>query len=168
MALGVLGDRGQRSSLNDFLRRVTDATDLAIRSLSGSFEPDLGFRSKPRFHFTEMMTVGTPKLGTRLAGVTRGGRVSAAKKSAVEYLSRLLTTNSARVVNDFSEQVFESRWRIHVELREHLRTVVFSAEAALRHATEQRALGENEVARELRTYERLRADLRVWAAQPAD
>ena len=146
---------------NDFLRRVADATDPALQSLPGSFEPDLGFTAKPRFHFTEMMTLAKPKLGTRLAGLTRASRVSAAKKNAAQYLARLLATNSARVANDFSEQVNESRRRIQVELREHLRTTVSSAESALQRATERRSLGESSVARDLETYQRLRVELNV-------
>jgi GTP-binding protein EngB required for normal cell division len=150
---------------NDFLQRVADATEPALRSLPGSFEPDLGFRSKPHFHFTEMMTVATPKLATRLAGIT-GSRRLASRKSATEYLARLLTTNSARVANDFSERVLESRRRIQSELQEHLRTIVSSAERALSRANERRALDERAVERELETYDRLRTDLVVWTAQP--
>jgi hypothetical protein len=112
-----------------------------------------------------MMTVATPKLATRLAGIT-GSRRLASRKSATEYLARLLTTNSARVANDFSERVLESRRRIQSELQEHLRTIVSSAERALSRANERRALDERAVERELETYDRLRTDLVVWTAQP--
>jgi GTP-binding protein EngB required for normal cell division len=144
---------------NDFLQRVADAGDPALRLLPGLFESDLGFTAKPRFHFTEMMTLATPTLGTRLSGITRASRMSAAKKNAAHYLDRLLATNSARVANDFSDQVLESRRRIQVELREHLRTIVSSAESALHRATERRSLGESSIARDLETYKRLRAEL---------
>jgi hypothetical protein len=146
---------------NDFLHRVADASDPALRSLPGSFEPGLGFTAKPRFHFTEMMTLATPTIGTLLSGLTRASRVSAAKKNAVHYLDRLLTTNSSRVANDFSEQVNESRRRIQVELREHLRTIVSSAESALQRATERRSLGEKSVAHDLEAYSRLLAELNI-------
>jgi hypothetical protein len=94
---------------NDFLRRVADPSDPALAALAESFDPVAGFRTQAHFYFTDMMTVASPTVGARLRGITRAGRVAAVKKDAKEYLDRLVTTNSARVVNDFSEQVLESR-----------------------------------------------------------
>jgi hypothetical protein len=146
---------------NDLLRRVADPTDPVLASLPESFDPDVGFRTKPHFTFTYMMTLSAPKLGTRIAGIIRPGRVSAVKKNAREYLVRLMTTNSARVVGDLSDQVLESRRRVQTEVRDHLRAVVRSAEAAATRAAELRAHGEEAVQNELVRCDRLRDELRI-------
>ena len=144
---------------NGFLERVADSTDPTVTGLPRSFEPSLAFRTKARFCFTDMLTIATPKLSTRLAGITRAGRIAAVKKDARAYIVRLLTTNSARVANDFSDQVLESRRRVQAELRDDIRMVVRSAEAAVERAAKRRAEGEDAVRRELEKYERLRADV---------
>jgi Dynamin family len=146
---------------NDFLRRVADPSDQALASLPESFDPDVGFRTTPHFAFTYMMTIAAPKLATRLAGITRTGRMAAVKKNAREYLARLVATNSARVVGDLSDQVLESRRRVQAEVRDHLRTVVRSAEAAATRAAELRAQGEEAVRREVDRCDRLRDELLI-------
>jgi predicted GTPase len=142
---------------NDFLRRVADPRDPALAALPESFDPVLGFRTKPRFYFTDLLAVASPSLGARLGGITRAGRLAAAKKDSKEYIERLLSTNSARVVNDFSEQVLESRRMVQAELREHLRAVVRSAENAVARTAARRAEGEAAVEREVERYRGLRA-----------
>jgi len=150
---------------NDFLRRVADPKDPALAALPESFEPKLRFRTRPHFYFTDMLTLASPKLGTRLAGITKAMRVAAVKMNATEYLVRLLATNSSRVANDFSGQVLESRRLVQAELRDHLQAVVSSAETALRRADEQRALGYEAVKQEWTRYEGFRARLGVHAAR---
>jgi GTP-binding protein EngB required for normal cell division len=144
---------------DDFLKRVADPSDPALAALPGSFAPSVGFRTKARFYFTEMLTIAGPKLGTRLASFGRERRVAAAKRDARAYLERLLETNAARVANDFVDQVRESRRRVQAELRDHLRAVVASAEDALERAEKRRALGEPEVRKETSRLDALAARL---------
>jgi GTP-binding protein EngB required for normal cell division len=150
---------------NDFLRRVGDRADPLLASLPESFEPDVRFRVKPHFYFTYMMTLATPKLGTRLASITNAGRIAAVKKDAGEYLARLLETNSSRVVGDLSDQVLESRRLIQAEVREHLRSVVRSAEAAAACAAELRVNGEDALRSEVEVWGRLSADVQATLAR---
>jgi Dynamin family len=154
---------------NDFLRRVVDRADPILASLPESFDPDVRFRVKPHFVFTDMMTLATPKLGTRLAGITTAGRLAAVRKNAGEYLTRLLETNTSRVVGDLSDQVLESRRLIQAEVREHLRSVVRSAEAAAARAAELRATGEEALRMEVEVWARLSADVQavLGGANPA-
>ncbi|MEO7111375.1 MAG: dynamin family protein [Polyangiaceae bacterium] len=141
---------------NDFLRRVADPNDAALAALPESFEPNLGFRTKAHFFFTDLLTIASPNLAT-LLGFTRDRRIAAITKQATKYLDRLMTTNSSRAANDFSEQVLESRRRVQAELRDHLRAVVSSAEKAVSRAREHRALGEDVVRSELVKLDRLSA-----------
>jgi GTP-binding protein EngB required for normal cell division len=144
---------------NDFLRQVGNRSDPALASLPDSFDPDVGFRTKPHFAFTYVMTLAAPKLWTRVAGITRDRRIWSAKKNAREYLVRLMTTNSARVVGDLADQVLESRRRVQAEVRDHLRALVRSAETAASRATEFRARGDEALRTELVRCDRLRTEL---------
>jgi len=127
---------------NEFLRRVASA-DPALAPLSTTFEPEMGFRTKAAFYFTDMLAHSDPKASTRL-GALLGARGGIARDAA-EYLERLLETNTARVTNDFATQVQESRRRLHGELRDGLRRAVSTAESALARAEKERAGGEEAV-----------------------
>jgi len=124
---------------NQFLKRVADATDPALAALPASFEPDTGFRKTAEFYFNDLLPLADPKASSRLAAFV-GARGKLARDAA-DYLEHLLDTNSARVVNDFSLQVLESRRRLQGELRDALRKVVSSAERALARAAEEHSKG---------------------------
>jgi hypothetical protein len=132
---------------------VVASDDATAGSLASAFDPDTGFRAKPHFYFTDLMTIAGPKLTARL------GSVAAIKTSATEYMTRLFETNSARVVNDFSEQVLESRRRVQGEMRDYLKATVSSAQAALERALAQHALGESSVHTALGKLEQLTNEL---------
>ncbi len=58
---------------NGFVRAVADSENPALVGLPGSFDPNLAFRTKAHFYFTELLTLASPKFTTRLATIhTRG------------------------------------------------------------------------------------------------
>lgn len=138
VAESLFRESGERfvTIATDFLRRVADPADPSLASLPESFHPDTGFRTKPRFYFHEMVTLGGPGAGGRIVSLVRSreARVSAIKAEATGYLLRLFETNSNRTANDFADQVLVSRRRLQAELRDHLQGVVRAAQESLARA----------------------------------
>lgn len=136
---------------NEFLRRVAASGEEGLAALPDTFEADTQFRTKPKFYFHEQLTIGSPSVAGRIAGTLQGRdkRIAAIESEAGEYLRRLLETNSHRSANDFTDQVRESRTRLHTELRKHLRGVIFAAERSLARATQAMDAGTSTVVDEL-------------------
>jgi hypothetical protein len=140
------------ATANDFLERVMQSAPDA--GLPAFFDIDAAIRARPRFYFTDMLTIAAPKLKTRLASMAGGG-LDAIKADATAYMERLLETNSSRVIGDLIDRVLESRRAVQAELRAHLRAAITCAESALEQAISRQAAGRDEVARELERYDGL-------------
>jgi hypothetical protein len=110
-----------------FLRRVNAGEDLDIEQ---------HFRKRRGFFFTSLMTLTgrPPGAGVFDAIGTARLRRERALRDASAYLRRLLESNSARVANDLSERVLESRRILEREIRSVLDRATISAERALEGA----------------------------------
>jgi hypothetical protein len=73
----------------------------------------------------------------------------AVRRDVAGYLERLLSSNSARILNDLIERVRESRRRLEAEIRSRLSDAVRSAVSALDRARARQAEGETCVAAEV-------------------
>lgn len=130
------------------LRRIVESGDPALASIASSVEVDTSFRVPPHFYFTEILTLAGRSLRTAVLGALGGeaARRKALVARARPYLERLIETNSARVTNDFIEQIRESRRKLETEIKRLLVGVTASAERALSEASVARASGEAAVA----------------------
>jgi hypothetical protein len=142
--------------VNGVLGELARSGGPALSGLPREIDAELGFRARKRFQFHELLTLAEPSAGARLLDRLRSrrGRVEAARDDASGYLDRLLSTNSARVVNDLTERVLESRRRLESEMAAALRDVLMTAERSLDQARRRDAEGADTVRAE---YERIRA-----------
>jgi hypothetical protein len=114
----------------DFLRRV----DVAGEDL----DLEQHFRKRRGFYFTSLMTLTGRPPGAGLVDLVRTAQKQRerARRDANAYLRRLLESNSARVANDLTDRVLESRRRLEAEIRSTLDRATASAERAFNHARE--------------------------------
>ena len=70
-----------------------------------------------------------------------------------DYLERLVSTNTARIMNDLDDRVLESRRRLEADLRGYLRDVCTSAERALERARSRQDAGKQGVQAEVERLE---------------
>jgi hypothetical protein len=82
--------------------------------------------------------------------------VAFARRDARAYLERLLDTNSARVANDLTERVVESRRRLESDLTVLLHEITAAAEHAVQQARIHHQAGANAVRAELARLDGLR------------
>jgi hypothetical protein len=143
---------------NDVLRGVSASGEPAHAALPRELPQEAGLRAKRRFQFHELLTLAAPGLPARMLDAVRSRRavVDATKERAGAYLARLLATNAARVANDLSERVLESRRRLEVELLALLREASTTAERSLEDARRRQAVGTNAVRDELARLRTLR------------
>ena len=117
----------------DFLRRVetTDVSDGAEEIGS-----EQGFRKRRGFFFTGLWSVTGRPPGAALIDALRTAsqQRERARRDAQAFLRRLLESNSARVANDLTDRVLESRRRLEAEIRSILDRATVSAERALERA----------------------------------
>jgi len=108
----------------DFLRRVDAGEDLDMEQQ---------FRKRRGFFFTSLMTLTARPPGAGLVDLVRNAqqRRERARREASVYLRRLLESNSARVANDLTDRVLESRRILEHEIRSVLDRATASAERAL-------------------------------------
>jgi AraC-like DNA-binding protein len=122
---------------------------------------ECGFRTRGDFFFTSMLTLTAAGpvawLLDRLLPAAL--RRQAIARAAGQYLERLMATNSARVANDLSERVLESRRRLEDDIRRRLRALVESAERAMTNAHSQLAAGEDAVRSELARIDALESEI---------
>jgi GTP-binding protein EngB required for normal cell division len=120
-----------------------------------------GFRTRGDFFFTSMLTLTTAgPVAWLLDRLVPGGlRRPAIDRAAAQYLERLMATNSARVANDLSERVLESRRRLEDDIRRRLRALVEIAERAMANARAQLAAGEDAVRSELARIDTLETEI---------
>jgi hypothetical protein len=139
----------------DFLHRV-NATDDDV-------EIEQHFRKRRGFYFTSLMTLtGGPPGATLLDAIgTARQRRARARRDASVYLHRLLESNSARVANDLSERVLESRRLLEAEIRATLDRAAASAERALARARTAQQEGNAAIERDLTRLDAARARLQA-------
>lgn len=145
---------------NEFLRQLSDS-DFTAGDLSGVMSSELQIEARPRFYFTDMLTIATPSPLRMAAGLLSPASVrrKAAANAAHAYLARLLETNVSRFTNDLAGRVAQSRQQLEVEIRRVMRHVVSRAEAALDSARTSQLAGEAVVTAELKRLEQVREDL---------
>jgi hypothetical protein len=147
---------------NELLQRLGDTGDAAFTELPRELEPEAGFRTAPRFYFTDLLTRAAPPAGAGVLDAMRSREQAAraAHKRTAPYLARLLETNGARLTNDLVDRVRESGARLRSELASTLRAVTAAAERAITRARVSRASGEMAVQAELERLATLDALLR--------
>lgn len=129
---------------NDFLRRLRTTKDSGLGGLPEELEPAQEMRIPSRFHFTEMLTIGSPSPASAFwfALLSREQAIRAAHKHGVRYLARLLETNSARVTNDLVDRATESGTRLRREISRLLGAVTATARRGIERAREAQEAGE--------------------------
>jgi len=138
--------------------RYTDRARTLIRRVGSLMQADMDphgsilvdgpvLTQKVGFYFIDMLsytglgfldwlvdTAGPPRLALALA-----------RRRTTRYLDQLIVTNSARVVNDFSERVLDSRRALEREIRTSLHLLVSGAERAFERAQARHAEGAGAV-----------------------
>jgi GTP-binding protein EngB required for normal cell division len=147
---------------NELLQRLSDTGDAAFAALPRELEPEAGFRTAPRFYFTDLLTRAAPPAGAGMLDAMRSREQAAraAHKRTIPYLARLLETNGSRLTNDLVDRVRESGARLRSELGSTLRAVTAAAERAITRARVSRTAGEAAVQAELERLASLDARLR--------
>ncbi len=146
---------------NRFLERLVKSGEAAFLTLPHALGPEVGFRTKSRLFYTEMLPLTARSPLDWLLDLLRppGAAFRALERSTGDYLEHLLTSNAARIMNDLNDRVLEGRRGLESEVRACLREVYASAERALDDARAQRASGESAVRIALERIERLRRDV---------
>jgi GTP-binding protein EngB required for normal cell division len=123
-----------------------------------------------RFHFTSMMRLTARTPWEVLADVfaTRSTHRDRVLRHAIEYLDRLLETNTGRVASDLDERLLESRRVLEDEVRARLTSLVTSAVRAAARAKELKAVGESAVRLELDRLAQLRQRIDALAVAADD
>lgn len=143
---------------NEFLTSLRGSGDAALARLPAHVASEMGFRAKRQFYFADLMAVASPGLGRWVALwiAPRPAAVAFARRDARAYLERLLDTNSARVANDLTERVVESRRRLESDLTVLLHEITAAAEHAVQQARIHHQAGANAVRAELARLDGLR------------
>jgi hypothetical protein len=143
---------------NGFLARLRASGEPAMDRLPAELPPETRLRARRRFYFTDLLASADAGPVTWLAIRLgpRGAATAAARRDAGEHLDRLLTANSARVANDLTDRVGESRRRLEAETGALLRELSASAEHALARARARHTGGADGVRAELDRLQTLR------------
>jgi GTP-binding protein EngB required for normal cell division len=151
---------------NGFLaRRATSANALA--ELPRSVNPEVGFRTASRFHSTELMHLTGRSPLQWFAGIVLPPAMARRRieREMGAYLEHLVSTNTARILNDVGDRVLESRRRLEAEIRGYLREVCGSAERALLGARVWQAAGEQAVRSEVERLDSIRQQVETICAE---
>jgi ribosome biogenesis GTPase A len=152
---------------NDFLRKLGDAGIPELARLPHALDAETGFRVRSKFTFMEFIEVAQPASPLRwLADVVLGlvGANRVIYNDALQFLKRLLETNSTRVQSDILDRVQESRSRLEVEIRKLLYEVSRIAEQALVRARKIKEEGEPAVRAELTRLDGLESEVAILRA----
>ena len=144
---------------NDFLTRLA-ATEPDLQQLP-PIETHVELAGQRRFFFTELMTLTASTPWQFLAdrfGTRTHVRARIAERAGA-YLTRLLDTNTSRVVHDLDERLVESRRALDREIRARLTELVAAAERAASRAREIRTRGDAAVGPELERLSVIRSRL---------
>jgi ribosome biogenesis GTPase A len=147
--------------VNRLLLRLGGSLDPTMASLPDSFHPATGLKAKPKFYFHDLLTIASPSVWRRvlrpLVGRQRG--LEGIKKESEKYLARLLEVNGHRAMNDFSDQVFESRRELQRALRDYLHALADAAQRGFENAERVRALGRDAIDIEMLRVDAVAAEL---------
>jgi hypothetical protein len=142
-----------RSLANDFLEELTRTGALGNPdALPQALRIEEGFRTRSRFYFSFMMTIGAPvSPGTWLLDSVSPASLHERRviRAAERYRRRLLDANSAGVTQDLRERVREGRRELEAEVQRVLRQVYETADRALVRARATYATGTAAIAAEL-------------------
>jgi hypothetical protein len=154
---------------NGFLDRLASSGEPALVGLPRVVGSEVGFRTKSRLYYTEILALtGRSPVGWLLDLVRSHRRVlQALERDAGVYLERLLRTNAARLMNDLNDRVLESRRRLESEIRTVLADVYGSAQRALDTARARRASGDESVRAHLERLDLLRRQIEMLRTAPA-
>jgi Dynamin family len=140
-----------------FLRGLSAPVETAPAALPDEVGFDLALRVPSRVYYTEMLPMASPSPQRWLlelvlpAGLAR----RSIERRVQRYLSALLATNAARIVNDLEDRARESARRLQAEIRRRVGATAASAQRALDAAREQIAHGRESVAAEIGRVDRL-------------
>ncbi|HEY4899310.1 MAG TPA: dynamin family protein [Terriglobales bacterium] len=148
--------------VNGLLQQISGEQGTALSHLPTSLDQEHGFRTRSRFFFHDMITIGQPPspllyLLDVLIGALHITRWF--EDDTLKFLERLLDTNASRVQGDVEQRVVESRSRLESDVRKLLREVSVSAEQALSKARELNAAGTSAVQNELERLRKLQEEL---------
>ena len=102
--------------VNGLLQRISEEQGTDISHLPRSLDEEHGFRTRSRFFFHDMITIGQPPspllyLLDMLMGVLHIKRWF--ENDALNFLGTLLDTNASRVQGDVEQRVVESRLHLN-------------------------------------------------------
>ena len=148
--------------VNGLLQQISGEQGTALSHLPTSLDQEHGFRTRSRFFFHDMITIGQPPspllyLLDVLIGALHITRWF--EDDTLKFLERLLDTNASRVQGDVEQRVVESRSRLESDVRKLLREVSVSAEQALSKARELNAAGTSALQNELERLRKLQEEL---------
>jgi GTP-binding protein EngB required for normal cell division len=144
-----------------FLDRLATSGVAGLETFRQRGATEVGFATKSRVVFTEMLTLTSqsPIAWLRDVCLSRARAGRRIEREAVAYLERLFVTNSSRLKNNLDEQVRESRLRLEAEIRDQLRRVCITTERALELARARLAAGTDAVSERLERLEAIREDV---------
>ena len=152
--------------VNSLLQRLCEEQEPDDSHLPRSLDEEHGFRTRSRFFFHDMITIGQPPSPLLYLLDTLMGALHIERwfeNDALKYLEQLLDTNASRVQGDVEQRVVESRLRLESDVRKLLREVSLSAEQALSKAREFMAAGTSAVQNELERLRKLQEELIILA-----
>jgi len=118
---------------------------------------DQTFRTRRRFFFTTLSALTGRLPGASVVDVfrTRSSFLAKTLRDGEMFLRRLLNANSARVANDLTDRVLESRRRLESEIRRQLQNLVAAATRAAERARAMQESGADRVKGELDDLDRI-------------
>jgi hypothetical protein len=143
---------------NGVLERLRESGDAALAGLPAAMVPETRFRAKRQFYARDLMGVTSGGLGRAWAVALAPRRAARARvrRDARAYLERLLDTNSARVANDLTERVLESRRQLESQVAVLLQEITQAAAHAVEQARIHQQAGAVAVQAELARLDALR------------
>lgn len=149
---------------NEFLRMLAQAGIPELARMPHALEAETGFRVRSRFSFMDFIEVAQPASPLRWVAdflLRLVGLRKLIQNDGLEFLERLLETNSTRVQSDTLNRVQESRGRLEVEIRKLLHEVSRIAVQALVRARKVKEEGEAAVEAELHRLSELETEIAV-------
>jgi hypothetical protein len=152
---------------NDFLDRLVATGALSLTEMPRSLGPETGFRVQSKLHYTHLWSLTTQNPLSWIIDAVRtpGSARRAVERQGSAYLQEILSTNAARIKNDFNDRVLESRRRLGAEIGALLQSVYVNAEQALARARESRAAGSQAVRDRLARIDALQIQVEALAPQ---
>ncbi|HEV8439562.1 MAG TPA: dynamin family protein [Methylomirabilota bacterium] len=141
---------------NGFLASFQAAREFGLDQLPPAVSGESGLRVGRHLFYTELLHLTTASWLSWMLDVMRPR--TRALKHAMEYLERLLWSNSSRIQNDLIERVAESRRQLETEIRARLGEALEVAERALERARQRHNEGREAASSEIERLEALRRE----------